>query len=555
MHRKCGQAGGGWRLRLKFPSAEFDEIVAGVCHGSATDDQLVALHELLRINPSALDEYILRVELHSRLASEPDLFLSGPVPLTVVDPVESGGRTLGRDFPIARAPGRLLPNRIQVLAFAAGLVFLFACWWGWSFWKESRLKGSTSNAVAMLNRTVDAIWDSSGSAPVQGAPLAPGKFRLKSGLAQIVFYSGARIAMEGPAAIEIQSAAESACHEGRFLAEIPAAANGFVIRTPGMEVFDRGSTFGLVVKSNRTELHAIQKDLEFVSVSDGARQKLREGAGVVVEGRNSPQRIGASANLFSTISAKLARFTEDRVLRLEQWQAASRRLDEDPTLLVHFDFEASDPAGWRLWNSGAGRSVVPDATLVGCQWSEGRWPEKRSLEFRGVSDRVRLGVSGEFDSLTLATWVRVHGLDRQFNSLFMSDGFEPGTLHWLIRHDGVMGLTVIGSDPGDFQILRSPPVITLDQFGAWLHLAVVVDGPGRQVVQYVNGLPVSTRQLKISPPYRVGSAELGNWNSGGFTGKDPALIRNFSGAMDEFALFRRALSAAEIQNLHAEGKP
>ena len=65
---------------------------------------------------------------------------------------------------------------------------------------------------------------------------------------------------------------------------------------------------------------------------------------------------------------------------------------------------------------------------------------------------MRLSVPGEFTSLTLATWVRVQGLDRQFNSLFMCDGFGAGTLHWLIRNDGVLGLTVIGEKPEIDQI-------------------------------------------------------------------------------------------------------
>ena len=34
-----------------------------------------ALNELLRSDLSARDEYLMRVELHTRLASEPDLFL------------------------------------------------------------------------------------------------------------------------------------------------------------------------------------------------------------------------------------------------------------------------------------------------------------------------------------------------------------------------------------------------------------------------------------------------------------------------------------------------
>ena len=168
---------------------------------------------------------------------------------------------------------------------------------------------------------------------------------------------------------------------------------------------------------------------------------------------------------------------------------------------------------------------------------------------------MRLAVPGDFDELTLSAWVCVKGLDRQFNSLFMSDGFDPGTVHWLIRHDGVLGLTVFGPEYGKFQILASPPVLSLDEFGMWQHLAVVIDGRASRVVHYVNGLPVSHHALKLGPPFRVGSAELGNWNARSGPNPEPSLIRNLSGSLDEFELFSRALTDAEVRELYAKGKP
>jgi hypothetical protein len=71
----------------------------------------------------------------------------------------------------------------------------------------------------------------------------------------------------------------------------------------------------------------------------------------------------------------------------------------------------------------------------------------------------------------------------------------------------------------------------------------------------VNGLPVSEKALKVNPPFRIGAAELGNWNANGFLKDDPFMIRNFSGAMDEFCLFSRALNAGEIRALYSTGKP
>jgi hypothetical protein len=60
-------------MSIVFPSGEFDDAVAAVCHGLAIDEQMRLLNELLRTNSAARDEYLLRVELHARLASDPDL--------------------------------------------------------------------------------------------------------------------------------------------------------------------------------------------------------------------------------------------------------------------------------------------------------------------------------------------------------------------------------------------------------------------------------------------------------------------------------------------------
>jgi len=155
----------------------------------------------------------------------------------------------------------------------------------------------------------------------------------------------------------------------------------------------------------------------------------------------------------------------------------------------------------------------------------------------------------------MATWVRVQGLDRALNSLFMSDGFAPGSVHWLVRKDGVLGLTVVGAGPGKYEIAASPPVLTLDRFGMWLHLAVVLDGRAGRVVHYVNGRRVGENHIQIKPPYRIGTAELGNWNANGYPGREPFMIRNFSGAIDEFCLLDRALDDRGIETLYAEGRP
>jgi hypothetical protein len=540
-------------MKIGFPSLEFDDAVAAVCHDLASDEQARALNELLRNNAAARDAYILRLELHARLASEPDLFTS-------IEP----------DSPVVAGAGRITPiqvvfhrntaaarnrGKIWVVALAACFAVLAAGLWSLRPPQPADRSVTTSQAVAMLNRTVNAQWNVSGEAPRLNAPLEPGWLKLDSGLAEVVFYSGARLVMEGPAELQLLSPSHAFCRHGRITAEVPPAARGFRIDIPQGTVTDLGTSFGLDVKDRRTDLHVFQGSVKLQAVTESAGRELREGSGAVIESSGVPRLIAADRAVFASLFDLQAKSAAAEALRFDRWQVSSERLNRDPSLLVRFDFEGDNPFQWQLRNTCKRRAATTDATIVGCQWVEGRWPNKRALEFQSGNDRVRVSVPGRFEALTLTAWVRVQGLDRKLNSLFMSDGFVSGTVHWLIRRDGVLGLTVIGAGSNNHQIIASPPVLTLDKFGMWQHLAVVLDGNAKRVLHYMNGQPVSEHALRIDGPFHVGDAELGNWNGQGFPKDDAFMIRNFSGAMDEFCLFSRALDGTEIRVLYAEGKP
>lgn len=538
-------------MRIEFPSREFDDAVAAVCHDLASEEQARALNDLMRGNAGARDEYILRLELHSRLASEPDLFTGGEADFSSLN----GGERLRNVLPGVEAERGKNVWKTWTIALAACVALMAAGLGSMRILRSVGQRQGISRGVAMLNRTADAQWGPGREIPRLGGPLEPGQLRLESGLAEIIFYSGARVVIEGPAEAALVSRNELICSDGRMVAEIPDQARGFRVETPHVALTNLGSSFGLEVENHTTEVHAFKGSIQLLAEGQVAGENLAEGSGVVIERGRASRFMAARPASFASLFDLEARAAAADAQRHDQWRQESKRLEADPSLLAHFDFENVAPSGWQLRNLGKQEEGNSDATLVGCQWTEGRWPEKRALEFQSVSDRVRLTVPGEFQALTLTAWVCVKGLDRKINSLFMSDGFEPGTLHWVIRRDAVLGLTVIGGSPGDYQIFTSPPVVTLDKFGTWMHLAVTVDAGARRVIHYVNGLPVIEGALKIAPPFRIGPAELGNWNAKGFPENDPFMIRNFSGAMDEFCIFGRALSEHEIRAQYSQGRP
>jgi hypothetical protein len=525
-------------VKIEFPSAQFDDAVAAACHGTVSDEQAKELNELLRNNAAALDQYIIRVELHSNLAADRDLFASAEPSPPVGIPAEN---IIHHPRAIA---GRLTKPVVWTLALAACLALVAA-----GIWKFRLAEGRpvTSKAVAMLSRTADAQWIQGKEIPRLGAPLEPGRLHLEGGLAEVTLYCGARLLLEGPAEVELVSQNSAYCKSGRIVAETPDQARGFQIKTPQSILSDMRGSVGIDVKLEETEVHVFKGTATVMgyAVAEGLAARIDRAGGVrLIEAQQ--ESFNSPFDLQTKAAAADAR-------RHDQWRKSCNRLRNDPSLIVHFDFENVAASGWQLRNLGKSQLDISDATIVGCQRTEGRWPDKGALEFQSVSDRVRLTVPREFQALTLTAWVCVKGLDRKINSLFMSDGFEPGTVHWVIRRDGVLGLTVIGARSGDYQIVTSPPVISLDEFGTWIHLAVVMDG--KVARHYVNGALVSEKALKIGPPYHVGAAELGNWNAMGFPEKDPFMIRNFSGAMDEFCLFSRALSEREIRSLYSQGRP
>ncbi len=514
---------------------ERNQLIDDLIEGDLCESDFIRIEAELTINPAAREEYYRRLALTLLMEAEAGV-QSQPAGITVFRP----------------RPSRSGMPKLAALVLA-GIALLAAGWWGLR--QSAEKVGTTSQAVAMLERVVDVAWADGGAGPRLGGPLEPGLLKLKSGFAQVVFYSGARVVLEGPAELQIISPNEAICLSGRLVAEVPPQARGFSIRTRQMSVTDFGTSFGLEARERRTELHVFKGSVEFQPSNGVPKELLQEGTAAVVENSLPTLFTLAKPEAFTALFDLKSKSLAAEALRYDQWRVSSDRINQDPSLLVQFDFERRQASEWRLHNVSTRSGASTDATIVGCQWVEGRWTAKSALEFRNVNDRVRMTVPGGFESLTLATWVRVQGLDRKINSLFMSDGFKPGTIHWVIRNDGVLGLTVIGADSGDYQIVATPPVITLDRLGTWLHLAVVLDGHNGRVTQYVNGVQVGTKPTKIKPPFHIDAAELGNWNPNGFSGKDPFLIRNFSGAMDEFCLFGRALNADEILALFSAGKP
>src|SRR5262249_26026059 len=126
--------------------------------------------------------------------------------------------------------------------------------------------------------------------------------------------------------------------------------------------------------------------------------------------------------------------------------------------------------------------------------------------------------------------------------------------HWHISDDGRLELGVQGpNQKGGVHYLTDESILTPERMGQWVHLAVVYDRKNGRVTHYADGRVVKREDLKLDIDLQLGDAEIGNWNAG--SRKTKSTIRYFTGCIDEFLMFSRALADEEIERLYVRGRP
>ncbi len=421
--------------------------------------------------------------------------------------------------------------------------------------KVHRKEQEGVNSVAILAQATGAVWSVADAPTEVGEALQPGRFRLDQGLIQIEFMSGAVAVLEGPADFEIVSPKRLVCRLGKIRAHVPSQAEGFTIDTPAYSAVDLGTEFTVEVDSaGESEFHVLEGEVELREMSDqeeSLAELLTEGQGARSNMDGELSKLQSQDTLMVGRQQLLELSEVAQQKRFEAWRHYSKELRDDPRLVCYYGFDGH--ANWerQLRNESPQRQSMLDGAIVGSQWTTGRWSDKRALEFKRTIDRVRLSVPGEFDSLTFFAWVRIEGLEHRFNSLFLTDGHDLGEVHWQITDFGrlLLGVKVDAELSHDF---RSPPVIGPADLGRWVHLACVYDAADGVVRHFLDGNEVSSELISKPQKLRIGPCEIGNW-----TPEDYRVnrIRSLNGRIDEFGVYNVALSADQIYEIFAAGKP
>ena len=372
------------------------------------------------------------------------------------------------------------------------------------------------SGVAVLTRAMFA-GNAEKEKLTEGMTIPPGPLTWEDGVIQLDFYCGATVVVEGPANLEIVNEMQVILNQGRLRAEVSEQAKGFTVLAPTVELVDLGTEFAMEVQdSQSTFVHVIDGLVEVYNADTQRDQKTRReltaGQSIVVDMDGQSLPVERTNHDFIDASQLGEIYQKSQHSRLQAWQEFHQSIRSDGRIIAYFPFEKGS-SNRRLDGFGSKSSTLNGA-IVGCNWTEGRWPGKMALEFKSPGDRVRINIPGEYESVTWTAWVRIDATDRLFNSLLLTDGFEPMRPHWQVHRDGTLVLGV-QHDEKIKEDYSSDPFIDFFGLGRWTHLATVYDNSKGEVRHYINGRHAKTLPLATSPQKSItfGNTTIGNWTN------------------------------------------
>jgi hypothetical protein len=214
--------------------------------------------------------------------------------------------------------------------------------------------------------------------------------------------------------------------------------------------------------------------------------------------------------------------------------------------------QAADPSlqGWWKFDDGAGTIAADSSpngnngTLNGgAVWISGKM--KGAVELDGTNDYVELPIGSVINTLTeatFATWVNFYNSGGGWQRVF-DFGSSTNVNMFVTPAVGTVGnlrfaLTIAGNGAEDQ--VNAPSILPTD----WHHLAVTVSGSATTIIMYLDGTEVGRNTNAVNNVSSMGTT-TNNWLGRSQYGGDAY----FEGAFDDFFIFNRILTAAEVQAL------
>jgi competence protein ComGC len=249
--------------------------------------------------------------------------------------------------------------------------------------------------------------------------------------------------------------------------------------------------------------------------------------------------------------------------RYVEWQGFNATVNMDPDIVINYNFEFDDFSVYNngsdvdaLYNGAAGNKSAGFSQYSyhgliqgNPEWAYGggRWGFKNALQFDGHNDCVTLpnskllNLNPGTDDFTFTTWVQFNSTGIQY---IFSKAKNVKKSQYNLHYNGENIAAGAGGTLSHWKYEVEPQ--------RWYHMALVNEA-GQPMKVYINGELVTTSVGKTDIPEEA--IYDANFVLGGLGGENNNPRQLFSGTMDEFMAFERALQPSEIKYHYQMGNP
>lgn len=505
---------------------EFETLLAGLVEETLTSEERHRLAELVQSDAALRARYLEHCNLHAALAWEHGVLGDMDVPFES-EPFH--------DEPIAFDFKRWA----RPLVWAASFALVCGIVWQGAIPAVRKSQWHASDSIGSVMRKAGGELSVSGL-DIQlatGDSIKPGEYELTHGLVQFSLANDVKILVEAPARFRVDSPLLMALHEGRLSANVPPQGIGFTVETPGSEVIDHGTEFGVEVDSkSQSEIHVFKGEVEVK-----AHEAFVESVRLITD---QATRVDAESGESSGIAIAPERFVRSFDEPIRYYSQEVRKLNP----VVYYRMAISDD-GITLLD----RSV----NLIHGRIERGEMVESAfamgqiglSLRLQGVSTKAYAMVpdypKATEDLLSVVGWVYAESRPT-WASIAKNFAFdEIGQFHLGLKdYEGGLEVQVREADGGTVFVGESEPI----PLGEWQHVAFVADG--EFVCLYRNGKEVAREPYEglavpTFPALGIGRKLRGKGNR-----EQEGTDGYWDGRIDELAIFNHALTAKDIKRLY-----
>lgn len=402
--------------------------------------------------------------------------------------------------------------------------------------------------LARVSATVAAEWDAETAALLaeNGQDLRQGdRLLLHAGIAEVTFDTGARLLLEAPAELRVADANMGELLQGRVVAHVPKSATGYVLYTPGVQVVDLGTEFGVQVTGDgATDVHVFEGVVDILPRAASTQQpptrlEANQRASFTRGGESSG---GGGADFAGTLIRRLNRETIARQLL-------------HPHIISYWNCDLPGEVLYDLSGYRTGRLEGDAAIGAGLIGGGGlhfsgrrggcvRLPENILLPEQGLT--IELLVSTEWDGRSLYTILR-----KEDGAARVLLGLQPAKLMTApaVAEPAAAGGLAFGLNvDGEYLELDVPldgadgrPTLEALSDGQPHHLVATYDVESGLQQIYLDGQRLG--QLQRPAGKRVVTGDIAPLFLGASGGSDEF----FAGVLDEIAIYSAALSEENIQ--------